>query len=217
MAAAFRLSVTVTYGYDADQMYQLAPVVFWVLAETTCGFFIVCIPCLPKILKDKGIIRGLKRGLGMPVTSTRPTGASKYGYGSKFNTDVSVMSRTGGGGGVDAYHKLDEEGGGGGGIAMSNIDGDSKEHLRQPDEEQQRKQQQQQHHHHVGGLHDPSKGGIVRTTQVAVRIHSDDASNISSIEDDSIQHTGHYKSSRSNSHSNANKHISRGGGNGNGW
>lgn len=169
VAAAFRLGVTVTYGYDADQMYTLGPVVFWVLAETTCGFFIVCIPCLPKILKDKGIIRGVKQRLGMRVTTAGASGGpSKYGYGSKFNTEVSVMSRTGT---TDAYQKLDEEGGG---IPMGNLNGGSEEQLRRQADFSQ----------------EMSKGGIVRTTQVAVRIHSDAASQDDSDRD--IQAVSHY-------------------------
>lgn len=157
VSAAFRLSVTVTYGYDADQMYTLAPVVFWVLAETTCGFFIVCMPCLPKILKDKGIIRRVKQRFGMRVTTAGASGPGssgygKYGYGSKMNTDVSVMSRS-----VttaDAYHKLDEEGG----VPMGSMNTESMERLRRPED-----------------IHD-TKGRIIRTTQVAVHVHPDGGS-----------------------------------------
>lgn len=154
------------------------------LAETTCGFFIVCVPCLPKILKDKGVIRRVKQGLGMRVTTASGAaasgGPSRYGYGSKFNTDVSVMSRSGAA--SDAYHKLDEEAGGGAGIPMGNMNTGSTEQLRRPDDD------------HHGQAHDVSKGGIVRTTQVAVRIHSDAASRNSSEGD--AQAVSHYKQGR---------------------
>lgn len=149
ISAAFRISVTVTYGYDLDQMYTLAPVVFWVLAETTCGFFIVCIPCLPKILKDKGIIRKFKQRFGMRATTVGASGPGsgkygKYGYGS--NLDSSVFNHSRSGTTADAYHKLDEEGG----VAMGSLETESMERLRRPED---------------------SKGKITRTTQI--HVHSD--------------------------------------------
>ena len=173
VSAAFRLSVTVTYGYDADQMYTLGPVVFWVLAETTCGFFIVCMPCLPKILKDKGIISRVKRRLGMRVTTAGASGPGssgygKYGYRSNMNTEVSAMSRSVAT--ADAYYKLDEEGGGG--VPMGHMKTESMERLRRP-----------------GDMHD-AKGGIMRTTQVAVHVHGDGASQTGSDEVESIPRRG---------------------------
>ena len=125
-------------------MYQLAPVVFWVLAETTCGFIIVCMPCLPKILKDKGIIRRCKQALGMQVTTAGPSG---YGYGSsKFsNNKIGVSAGSRSATATDPYHKLDDHQGG---IAMSNMPTESMEHLRE---------------------HEYDKGKIMRTTQVTVQ------------------------------------------------
>ncbi|KAK2781473.1 hypothetical protein FQN53_000564 [Emmonsiellopsis sp. PD_33] len=93
VSAAVRLSVTVNFGYDPDQMYALGPLVFWVDAESTCAFFIVCIPCLPKIFKDKGVIRRVKQAFGMKVSQPGNYGSSgkpsKYGYGSKHSVGDS--------------------------------------------------------------------------------------------------------------------------------
>jgi hypothetical protein len=147
VSAAVRLSVTVTFGYDQDQMYALAPLVFWVDAESTCAFFICCIPCLPKILRERGVIRKIKQVLGMKVT-TRGTGygsdakTAKYGLSSKYGTRQSV---------VDSYRKLDEEMG----VALATMKTESTEQLRHPE--------------HV-------EGKIMRTTQVIVQHSPDSAS-----------------------------------------
>ena len=45
----------------------------------TCGFIVICIPCVPKILLESGAWRKLKRGLGMSVT-TGPTGSTPKMY-----------------------------------------------------------------------------------------------------------------------------------------
>ena len=51
-------------------------------------------PCLPKILQEKGVIRSLKQCLGMGATDPGISYGSdlkpgKYGRGSKYNADVS--------------------------------------------------------------------------------------------------------------------------------
>lgn len=146
VSAGFRLGVTVTYGYDDDQMYTLGPVVFWVIAETTCGFFIVCMPCLPKILKEKGIIRRVKGWFGMRVTTAGP---SSYGYNSELG-GYPGGSRSASG--MDPYLKLDESNSG---KAMRSVttNTDSMENLRDPEE--------------------GNKGKIMKTTQVVVHYHQD--------------------------------------------
>ncbi|RYP20875.1 hypothetical protein DL767_009381 [Monosporascus sp. MG133] len=124
VSAAVRLSVTVTFGYDPDQMFALGPLVFWVDAESTCAFFIMCMPCLPKILREQGVLRKLKKALGMRATqSGTPYGAdsksAKKGYGSKFGTGTS-----------DSYRKLDEERG----VPLEEIKTESTERLRRPED-----------------------------------------------------------------------------------
>ena len=102
-------------------MYALGPLVFWVDAESTCAFFILCMPCLPKILREKGIIRNLKQCLGMRVT--QPGGSygsdlkpGKYVYGSgRHSAD-------------DSYRIWNDRG-----VPLENMGTESTEHLRQPD------------------------------------------------------------------------------------
>lgn len=103
VSAAFRLAVTVKYGKAADALYALAPLVFWATAEMTCGFFIVCVPCIPKILKETGVIRNIKRAFGMSTAPTNPNTADRYG---KSGTKGSQLSSTG----PKSYYKLDEDG-----------------------------------------------------------------------------------------------------------
>ncbi|KAF4498678.1 polyketide synthase [Fusarium agapanthi] len=103
VSATFRLAVTVKYGKAADALYALAPLVFWATAEMTCGFFIVCVPCIPKILKETGVIRNIKRAFGMSTAPTNPNTADRY---AKNGTKGSQLSSTG----PKSYYKLDEDG-----------------------------------------------------------------------------------------------------------
>ncbi|KAK7427749.1 hypothetical protein QQZ08_005687 [Neonectria magnoliae] len=82
----------------------------------TCGFFIICVPCIPKILKEKGVLRTIKRAFGVKATTANPNSHSdSYGKGAPL-TSASVKS----------YYKLDEEG-----VPMKTLQGcESTEHLR---------------------------------------------------------------------------------------
>ena len=55
MAAAFRLAVTVQYAGAIDPVFHVGPVCLWAYAEMTCGFIVICVPCVPKILHDSGV------------------------------------------------------------------------------------------------------------------------------------------------------------------
>ncbi|KAI0024628.1 hypothetical protein F4780DRAFT_795152 [Xylariomycetidae sp. FL0641] len=109
VSAAFRLATTVAYGNSTDSIYSLGPLVFWCTAELTCGFFICCVPCMPKILKETGVIRTIKRAFGAKTTAQGSKGLDYYGTNhSTKNNNTSSTSK--------AYYKLDEEG-----VAMNNL------------------------------------------------------------------------------------------------
>ncbi|PGH16758.1 hypothetical protein AJ80_05073 [Polytolypa hystricis UAMH7299] len=55
VAAIFRFTVTIAYGTLEDATYNVGPLAFWAMTELTCGFFIVCVPCIPRILRATGI------------------------------------------------------------------------------------------------------------------------------------------------------------------
>ncbi|PYH41044.1 uncharacterized protein BP01DRAFT_306909 [Aspergillus saccharolyticus JOP 1030-1] len=60
ISACFRLAHTVSFAKTADQMYMIAPLLFWAFAEMACGFFIFSMPCLSKLLMDSGLRRKLR-------------------------------------------------------------------------------------------------------------------------------------------------------------
>ncbi|KAF7558193.1 hypothetical protein G7Z17_g19 [Cylindrodendrum hubeiense] len=105
VSAGFRLGVTITHGKAADAVYTLGPLAFWATAEMTCGFFIVCIPCIPKILRETGVIRAFKKRFGMKATDpdSRPTAETYGGTDGSKNSKLRTTSS-------NAYYKLDEDG-----------------------------------------------------------------------------------------------------------
>ena len=146
VAAAFRLQVTVVYGHATDGTYNLGSMIFWVMAEMTCAFFVVCVPTIPKILQDTGIIRSIKRRFGL--TKTGPTGGSGYGTKGGLPTNRSIPTST-----SKAYYMLDESG-----VEMGDVKSgstSSTEHLRQEDKDN-------------STVAAPARGQIVRTTRITV-------------------------------------------------
>lgn len=97
--------MTVAFGNAADATYALGPLVFWATAEMTCGFFIICVPSIPKILKDTGVLRAIKRQFGMR-TGSKSKGTNGYGP----STTAKGTSTT------KDYYKLDEDG-----VPMGNV------------------------------------------------------------------------------------------------
>ncbi|KAL2751907.1 hypothetical protein ACRALDRAFT_2064536, partial [Sodiomyces alcalophilus JCM 7366] len=49
VAACVRLSHTVTFANEPDKMYFIGPLLFWAWGEMAAGFFILSVPCLPKL------------------------------------------------------------------------------------------------------------------------------------------------------------------------
>lgn len=105
-------------------MFALGPLVFWATAEMTCGFFIICVPCMPKILKQTGVLRRMKKALGLSSGPTANSGKGGYypdGRSGGRSHGPGVSST-----GPDSYHKLEEDG-----VIMDNLKStDSTEHLR---------------------------------------------------------------------------------------
>ncbi|KAF6834746.1 60s ribosomal protein l36 [Colletotrichum musicola] len=84
VSAAFRLAVTIQYASAEDAIYHIGPVCFWAYAEMTCGFIVVCLPCVPKIVMESGLWRRLRKGLGLKVTGV--TGGATGGSGASGAT-----------------------------------------------------------------------------------------------------------------------------------
>lgn len=108
VSAACRLETTIVHGKSADAVWTLAPLAFWAAAEMTCGFFIVSLPCIPKILKDTGAGAKIKRALGMSTSGHSYTpSASKRTWGDSSAASTSNHGRLASGTATNAYYKLD--------------------------------------------------------------------------------------------------------------
>lgn len=119
VAASFRLDVTVVHGNSPDSIYTLGPIVFWASAEMTCGFFILCVPCIPKIIQEAGIIPAIKKGTGMFHSGSKSNMGSKNGFSRGGGTTKTSVSAN------KDYYQLEEEG-----MNMKNLS-ESTEHLHQ--------------------------------------------------------------------------------------
>lgn len=112
VSAAFRLAGTVQYAEAVDSIYNIGPVCFWAYAEMTCGFIVVCVPCVPKILMESGVWRKMKMGFGLSVTAT-----SKSQTGATTGRSQNVRSVN------NSYTEIDE-------TELKDFRSESTEHLR---------------------------------------------------------------------------------------
>ncbi|KAL3481107.1 hypothetical protein BJX99DRAFT_195375 [Aspergillus californicus] len=72
VAACFRLAHTVAFANTTDTMYLIGPLLFWACGEMTCGFFILSVPCLSKIIMESGLPRRVKSSLGFGSKPSQP-------------------------------------------------------------------------------------------------------------------------------------------------
>ncbi|KAL2865304.1 uncharacterized protein BJX67DRAFT_383045 [Aspergillus lucknowensis] len=98
VSAAFRCAVTVAHGRSADSVYTLGPLAFWAMAEMTCGFFIICLPCIPKIIQETGLVRQLKK-------MSKGSGRKPYDGSYELQTE-SFVSGKGNRAGIDRAKEM---------------------------------------------------------------------------------------------------------------
>lgn len=98
-----------------DAIYNIGPVAFWAYAEMTCGFIVVCVPCVPKILMESGVWRKLKKSLGFSVTSV--TANNQTGASAMRSKNMRSVNKS--------YTEIDE-------TELKNFRSESTEHLRYP-------------------------------------------------------------------------------------
>ncbi|CAI0648515.1 unnamed protein product [Colletotrichum noveboracense] len=112
IAACFRLDHTIAFAQAADTMYFIGPLLFWACAEMTCGFFILSVPCLPRIIRESGLPRKVKSALGISVKTTSPSDqkSSDYATGSTPQRSKSGLH-------ADSYYKMRDDG-----VSMTNFD-----------------------------------------------------------------------------------------------
>ncbi|KAF7538493.1 hypothetical protein G7054_g2885 [Neopestalotiopsis clavispora] len=87
VGATVRLSTTITFAHESDTMYYIGPLLFWACAEMTIGFFILCVPCLPKVLHESGISRAIRS------TLTRSKKSSVHVSNDGPSHEISVYPR----------------------------------------------------------------------------------------------------------------------------
>ncbi|KAB5531373.1 hypothetical protein GE09DRAFT_1252038 [Coniochaeta sp. 2T2.1] len=148
ISASLRLGTTVTFAHEPDTIYFIAPLLFWACAEMTCGFFILCVPCLPSIIRETGLSSRIKNMLGISSNSSgKPSNheivtIGGTGPSSSNKRSKGVKSLT------DTYFKINEEEGG---VPMGDL---------QPTELQERL--------HMQGAPNHAHGAITRTMEVNV-------------------------------------------------
>lgn len=98
----------------------MAPLVFWIAAEQACGFFIICVPCLPKLFKETGLMPVIKKIFALPTTAGRSNSNSDY-YSGKSNASGRGATTSNS---AKDYYKLDEDG-----VPLRNISQSSTEQL----------------------------------------------------------------------------------------
>ncbi|KAM0438631.1 hypothetical protein ACHAPT_001384 [Fusarium lateritium] len=124
VAACFRLAHTVTFSREADTMWYIGPLLFWACAEMTCGFFILSVTTLPRIIAESGFSARVKKALGISYKSSGPPNESSDLGPSSGSRQPVVKSS-------DNYYKLDEDG-----VPMTNFDrSESQEQLRGVEEQ----------------------------------------------------------------------------------
>lgn len=100
-------------------MYFIGPLLFWACAEMTAGFFIFCVPCVPKLVKESPLPRRVKEMLGLSVKSTTGKSNQYTGSGSKQLSKTGMSS--------EAYVEIGEDG-----MALSDMEkSESQERLRE--------------------------------------------------------------------------------------
>ncbi|KAG8158211.1 hypothetical protein KVR01_011972 [Diaporthe batatas] len=95
VSASVRLYTTINFAGTEDQMYFIAPLLFWACAEMTCGFVILSVPCIPKFMSESGISPRLKQLLQrVPGRSGKSTAASNP-QSYKFGDIVTIGGSNG--------------------------------------------------------------------------------------------------------------------------
>ncbi|KAF5525904.1 hypothetical protein CGCA056_v003876 [Colletotrichum aenigma] len=112
IAACFHLDHTIAFAQAADTMFFIGPLLFWACAEMTCGFFILSVPCLPKIIRESGLPRKVKSALGISVKTTKPSDQKSSDYATSSTPQLSKSGLH-----ADSYYKMRDDG-----VSMTNFD-----------------------------------------------------------------------------------------------
>lgn len=73
-----RLRATIEFGQSQDKMYTIGNVILWATGEMACGFFIVGMTQLPKIIGESPIIQRIKKILHRDRVSSDATATDRH-------------------------------------------------------------------------------------------------------------------------------------------
>lgn len=125
VAACIRLAHTVTFSKEPDRMYFIGPLLFWAWGEMTAGYFILSVPCLPKLAAGLNLPSRVRSFFGLSY----PTGAANGNSAGGHSNPLVTIGGTGASNkrrfsksALDTYHEIEN------GMAMGS---ESQEHLRQ--------------------------------------------------------------------------------------
>jgi hypothetical protein len=77
------------------------------------------VPCIPKILRDTGVLKNIKRAFGMKTSTTQTPSNAKSGQFSSNVSHAKSVTQT-----SKSYYKLDEDG-----IPLDPVESESTEQL----------------------------------------------------------------------------------------
>lgn len=140
-------------------MFFIGPLLFWACGEMTCGFFILCVPCLASVIKESGLPGWLSKIVDLTSRSKNTSNIDSYDRANPLPSSQKISKA--GMKSTDSYYKMDEEDGG---LPLGELKtSESQENLRT----QQGK----------NGVH------VARTTHVIVTSDSQSAQSGSDLED----------------------------------
>lgn len=96
-------------------MYYIGPLLFWACAEMTCGFFILCVPCIPKLVFDWGCSHRFKKDFNISTGKPSADGHSSLKVNSKVAASYALRKKSRSSdilntaAHASAYHQIDEE------------------------------------------------------------------------------------------------------------
>ncbi|KAI1847096.1 hypothetical protein JX266_006971 [Neoarthrinium moseri] len=91
LCSIFRMIATINFGKSPDTMYNIGPVILWATGEVSCGFFVACMPTLPRLLKEAPFIVYLKKTMGSTTSAADESSTARFGHG--FSIASHKLSR----------------------------------------------------------------------------------------------------------------------------
>ncbi|KAF2257906.1 hypothetical protein CC78DRAFT_481000 [Lojkania enalia] len=98
VAAGFRIPSAIRYATEADIVYNTSDIGKWCYAEMASGFFILCLPALPKLFRDSPYVKKIFSNIksfaksAAAVKRAQGAGGASYLFGGKREPDASLFT-----------------------------------------------------------------------------------------------------------------------------